>query len=87
MCPGLPYDGRGRGDGEVRDLHGSQPDVYERPDEPDGWVQGEGARLTLLAGEFDHVDYKGKKTKCRSACEDQVCCIRICIRYIILGML
>ena len=25
-----------------------------------------------ISGEFDHVDYKGKKTKCRSACEDQV---------------
>ena len=26
----------------------------------------------LYLGEFDHVDYKGKQTKCRSACEDQV---------------
>ena len=25
-----------------------------------------------ILGEFDHVDYKGKQTKCRSACEDQV---------------
>ena len=37
-----------------------------------------GANLTCMndlmnrMGEFDHVDYKGKKTKCRSACEDQV---------------
>ena len=25
-----------------------------------------------FVGEFDHVDYNGKQTKCRSACEDQV---------------
>ena len=28
--------------------------------------------MLLFSGEFDHVDYKGKQTKCRSACEDQV---------------
>ena len=39
-----------------------------------------GANLTCMndlmnrMGEFDHVDYKGKQTKCRSACEDQVRC-------------
>ena len=26
----------------------------------------------FVPGEFDHVDYQGKQTKCRSACEDQV---------------
>ena len=26
----------------------------------------------FFSGEFDHVDYNGKQTKCRSACEDQV---------------
>ena len=26
----------------------------------------------FISGEFDHVDYNGKQTKCRSACEDQV---------------
>ena len=37
-----------------------------------------GANLTCMndlmnrMGEFDHVDYQGKQTKCRSACEDQV---------------
>jgi len=37
-----------------------------------------GANLTCMndlmnrMGEFDHVDYNGKQTKCRSACEDQV---------------
>ena len=34
--------------------------------------------IDLTIGEFDHVDYKGKKTKCRSACEDQVCHRNIC---------
>ena len=37
-----------------------------------------GANLTCMndlmnrMGEFDHVDYQGKQSKCRSACEDQV---------------
>ena len=31
-----------------------------------------GLNSVFVPGEFDHVDYKGKQTKCRSACEDQV---------------
>ena len=30
------------------------------------------AQSLFISGEFDHVDYEGKQTKCRSACEDQV---------------
>ena len=31
-----------------------------------------GLHSVFVPGEFDHVDYQGKQTKCRSACEDQV---------------
>ena len=39
------------------------------------WIWPCGLKIFIwryISGEFDHVDYKGKKTKCRSACEDQV---------------
>ena len=40
------------------------------------WVRGNCLqsenKIFFISGEFDHVDYNGKQTKCRSACEDQV---------------
>ena len=35
-CFRFPHHGRRRGDGQVRDLHGGQPDLHERPDEQNG---------------------------------------------------
>ena len=72
----LPHHRRRGGHGQVRDLHGGEPHLHERSDEQNGYFKVN-IHCALLdeycvAGEFDHVDYKGKQTKCRSACEDQV---------------